>query len=49
MKRELRGVDVARAMKLSHQRIYQFEQMRRVPQDVAARYLEALEAAACVL
>jgi DNA-binding transcriptional regulator YiaG len=46
VKRELRGVDVAARMGVSHQRVYQLEQMRRVPPELAERYLKALEASA---
>ena len=43
VRRGLRGADVAVRMGYSHQRIYQIEQLWRVPPELAARYLAALE------
>ncbi len=43
IRHELRGADVAARMGISHQRVYQLEQMRRVPRELAERYLRALE------
>ena len=42
VRRGLRGADVAERMQLSHQRIYQIEQLWRVPRETAERYLKAL-------
>src|SRR5206468_1909972 len=43
VKRELRGIDVALRMGLSSQRVYQIEQMRRVPPELVTRYMDALD------
>lgn len=43
VRRGLRGADVAERMQLSHQRIYQIEQLWRVPREIAERYLRAID------
>ncbi len=48
VRRSLRARDVAERMGVSRQRVTNVEQLHRVPSRLAARYLEALEAAECV-
>lgn len=44
VRRSLRALDVAERMGVSRQRVTNIEQLHRVPEGLAARYLGALKA-----